>query len=212
MAAMAMFYLKPRRRLWLPDGIESLIEITVPKIQDINRTKGISQNEAERRFSYLAEIVDSQGWAVRGSGAQQAASSAMNSDAYFAAQQVNDILDNDNTTARALDDKLVKSDARKHQELINSVNSQIGTPVDSTTKVPIFNPYPTDIIQTVINPIVAHPSPRPTPEESADHGEKVPSAAIINLANNNDLSIATIAHEAKRISENNNEEVIISLR
>src|SRR5680860_524063 len=70
MAAMLSFYLKARKRLWEPDGIESLIEITVPKIVDVQRTKDISQGEAQRRFSYLAEIVDSQGWAVRGAGVQ----------------------------------------------------------------------------------------------------------------------------------------------
>lgn len=217
MAAMAMYFLKPRRRIWSPDGIESLIEITVPKTQEINRTKGISQNEAERRFTYLAEIVDSQGWAVRGSGAQQASNSALNSDVYFAAQQVNDILDNNNSVARVLDDKLVQSDARKHIELVNRINEKLVVPGSTEIKQPIFNPYPNQMVQTVISPVSARPIPQPTarlaPKEPVvDHSTKPTPTAIINLANNNDLSIATIAHEANRINESNNQEVIISLR
>src|ERR1035437_1052289 len=91
MAAMVSFFLKPHRRLWDPDGIDSLIEITVPKVIEYNRTKDLTMSEAERRFSYLAEIVDSQGWAIRGPGVQ-APNSAMTSDAYFEAQTVEDIL------------------------------------------------------------------------------------------------------------------------
>ena len=218
MAAMAMYFLKPHRRLWAPDGIESLIEITVPKTQEFDRTKGITQNEAERRFNYLAEIVDSKGWAVRGSGVQQASNSALNSDVYFAAQQVNDILDGDNTTAKSFDDKLIQNDARSHQQLVNKMSSQFGVNIPAEMKVPVFNPYPSEIRQKVINPISTltqqtRPQPqKPIAERPSASSVKPTSAAIIDLANNPDLSIATIAHEANRINENNNQEVIISLR
>jgi hypothetical protein len=218
MAAMAMYFLKPRRRLWSPDCIDTLIEITVPKTQEFDRTKGITQNEAERRFNYLAEIVDSKGWAVRGSGVQQAGSSALNSDVYFAAQQVNDILDSDNLTAKSFDDKLTQSDARNHQQLVNKMSSQFGVNIPAEIKAPVFNPYPAEIVQKVINPVSTLPPrpqsqpQKPIPERPATSSVKPTPAAIINLANNPDLSIATIAHEANRISENNDQEVVISLR
>ena len=131
MAAMLSFYLKARKRLWEPDGIESLIEITVPKIVNVQRTKDISQNEAQRRFSYLAEIVDSQGWAVRGPGVQ-APNSAMKSDVYFAAQQTEDVLDDENTVAQALNYKLDQSDARRHQEMMDMVRGKAVEPKPST--------------------------------------------------------------------------------
>src|SRR5690606_34182414 len=66
LAAMVSFYLKPRKRIWDPDGLDSLVEITVPKTIEVVRSKDISQAEAQQRFSYLAQVVDSQGWAVRG--------------------------------------------------------------------------------------------------------------------------------------------------
>lgn len=62
---------------------------------------------------------------------------------------------------------------------------------------------------------------QPTPnsaEQSLDHAAFHPSPDIINLANNNDLSIQTIASEAKKISDRNKkllgeeDEVVISLR
>ncbi len=232
MAAILSFYMKPRRRTWDADGIESLIEITVPKIIEVQRTKDLSQNEAQRRLSYLAEIVDSQGWAVRGPGVQ-APNSAMKSDVYFAAQQVDDVLDSNNAVAMALNYKLDQNDARKHQEMINLVSGQANVAQPSpdmfnyfsgnTTTTPTmapepfvsqpiqYNPYPTNIQQSVLQPI----SPteqfhQPEPTTS----EKMATADIINLASNSDLSIETIARVANRIHDKQdlNQEVIVSLR
>ena len=45
LAAMIAYYIKPHRRLWDADGIDSMIEITVPKKVAVQRTKNISQNE-----------------------------------------------------------------------------------------------------------------------------------------------------------------------
>jgi len=239
---MVSFYLKPRRRLWDPDGIDSLIEITVPKIVDIQRTKGISQNEADRRFSYLAEIVDSHGWAVRGRGVQ-APNNAINSDVYFEAQQVQDILDNDSIMTQAFDNKLEQVDARKHQEMINLVQGQATVPQPAlssfsyfsnsltepyTAPEPImdeqlkYNPYSEDIQQSVLQPITTTPISRrsvidpikPVVEPSPTTSEKIVSAGIINLASNTDLSIEAIAREANRIQEKQglSGEVVISLR
>lgn len=253
LAAIVSFFLKPHRRLWDPDGLDSLIEITVPKLVEVQRTKGISENEARRRFDYLAEIVDSQGWAVRGPGVQ-APNSAMTSDAYFEAQQVPDIMDSDNTTAQSFNQKLDLSDARRRQDAVNLIHNQANqtnqtVPINQTTPTnptpnhtfnyfdgstpvepntapnPIvsqqldYNPYPENMQQTVIQPIddlqqpivrFAAPEPKPSPNTS----EKVVPAGIINLANNADLSIETIAREANRIHEkqNLNQEVVITLR
>lgn len=123
MAAMVAFYLKPHRRFWDPDGVDSLIEITAPKIVEPSRVKDISGDEAERRFGYLAAVVDSQGWAVRGTGAQMP-NSAMNSDVFFEAQQIQDVLEEDNATSRSIDYKLSQSDARKRQEMADIMSGK----------------------------------------------------------------------------------------
>lgn len=238
LAAIISFFLKPHRRLWEPDGIDSLIEITVPRTVEVKLTKDISQNEALRRFGYLAEIVDTQGWAVRGPGVQ-APNSAMNSDAYFEAQQAQDIMDSDTTTARSFNFKLDQSDARRHQEAVNimrgqSVNQTPESPTVTPLAMPVtpvinqtpsvaehleYNPYPNSIQQAVINPINATKPQQtttinPTKQAPTTTSEKPLSAGIINLASNNSLSIETIAREANRIHEKQelNEEVVISLR
>lgn len=267
LAAMVSFYLKPHKRLWDADGIESLIEITVPKTIEFKRTKNLSQVEAQERLGYLAEIVDSQGWAVRGRGVQ-APNSAMNSDVYFEAQQVEDVLDSGNTVAQSLEFMIGQSDAKRHQDMIDRMHQPptavpvptvqpaqpqpaapnpydafisqqpIATPASVSDEVPLanspmpntnpptFNPYPTDIQQSVIQPIgavapsanpVVPPVAQPTPAAQTSTqttSEKPVSPGIMNLANNADLSIETIAREAHRIREKEDmsEEVVISLR
>lgn len=235
LAAMVAFYLKPRKRIWDPDGIESLVEITAPKTIEVSLTKDISQGEAQRRLSYLAEIVDTQGWAVRGPGVQ-APNSAMNSDIYFEAQQTTDILDVDSVTAQSLDAKLDQSDAARRQKAAAMMSAQVektetlvsppvAKDVETTTPdagqvetSPLdnlkFNPYPEAIRQTVIQPV--EPENQVVLDESTNiqPSEKPISADIINLANNTDLSIETIAREANRIQEKQDlsEEVVVSLR
>ncbi|HRN97042.1 MAG TPA: PrgI family protein [Candidatus Saccharibacteria bacterium] len=235
LAAMVSFYLKPRKRIWDPDGLESLIEITVPKTVEVMRSKNISQDEAHQRFSYLAEVVDSQGWAVRG---VQAPNSAMNTDAYFEAQQTQDFLDSNNTVAQNLDHKLEQSDSKRREETLERIRKQaaassVAPPAsspsgaynyfgDSTTQPiaandntttddpnPTYNPYPDEIKQTVIQPVSSTINPTPITTS-----ENTPSTDIMNLATNADLSIQTIAREASRLQGKSDlkEEVVISLR
>jgi hypothetical protein len=257
LAAIVSFYLKPHRRLWSPDGMQTLVEITVPKVIEVQRTKDLSQTEAEQRLSYLASIVDSRGWAVRGVQGQAPSSpGSMTNDAYFDAQSAPDMLDESAGVGQAFDARLSQSDAKHHQEMLDRIKNQsanippetiqpsavttpvvtpsipvadpyaaipaptISTPLaqpaadDPTTHVS-YNPYPT-MHQSVIAPIDPKKPKKATatpPTENAS--EKQLSPDIINLANNPDLSVETIAREANRIHEKeklSEDEVVISLR
>ena len=260
MAAIVSFYLKPRKRLWKPDGLMSLIEITVPKVAEVQRTKDLSQSEASQRLSYLANVVDSQGWSVRGVGAPTP-NSPMNIDAYYAAQQTEDILDNNAPVSQNIDHMIDEADNRRRQEMIDRMHQapvepsvaapspQIINPYDTflaqqtaPASVPVedtfvampapqapqvaaddpsvhFNPYPADIRQTVIQPLseqlVKQATPAPIPPTTSTSVKPV-SPDIINLANQHDLSIETIAREANRIKQReeklSEDEVVISLR
>jgi len=244
LAAIVSFYIKPRKRLWDPDGIESLIEVTAPKIVEVNRTKDITQADADQRFSYLANIVDTQGWAIRGAGVQ--GPGGVNSDIFLEAQGAQDVLDSSNSVAQSFDSMMTKESERIKQEAIDRMHQVAAAPVPVTAPVtqtptvpvlpaapqapqqpqvpvqaPVFNPYPTNIQQTMIQPIddpahVYSPPVEIAPIETAPTtSEKVVSADIMNLANNTDLSIETIAHEAQRIQQKEDDlqqEVIISLR
>jgi hypothetical protein len=175
LAALISFFLKPHKRLWDADGIESLIEITVPKQVEIQRIKNISRSDAEQRLGYLAELADSRGWAVRGMGVQ-APNSAMNTDAYFAAQQTEDILDNSTSVAQDFDHKLEESDIKRRQDMVDRMRQQITAPAPSSIPEPpmpqvppIINPYNTFTApQTPLDPVqVLSDSPQvqaiPTP-------------------------------------------------
>lgn len=254
LAALVSFYLKPRKRLWSPDGQQALVEITAPKVVEVQRTKGLTQDEAERRLSYLANVVDSRGWAVRGVAAPVDPNTSMNSDLYFEAQQAPDVLDETSREARIIEDQLTQASARHREELRERMRNPAPTtsgpapspqpqtplpttmppsnspaptttsdavnpsqPADDDLAIPqlTINPYPASMRQTVLQPIS-----QPTPilqslddTVSQTTSEKETSPDIISLANNPDLSIETIAHEANRIKQKeSNDEVVISLR
>jgi hypothetical protein len=255
LAAVVSFYLKPRRRLWQPDGIQSLVQITAPKVVEIQRSKDLSETEAQRRLSYLADIVDTGGWSVRGVE-MPSAESSMQTDAYFEAQQAEDILDESGGVSRTLDTMITQSDTKRHDDMMARMRqapatapaaiipdpySTLGQSQSATDDPHLtFDPYPTSIHQSVVNPLGSSPSAppvqtapqaqQPTPSripatppiQAAPQSvppptsENVVSPDIINLANNPDLSIETIAHEANRIHEKegrlSDEEVTISLR
>lgn len=69
LAAIASYYLKPRTKVWMPGQKESAILITAPKIVEDVRTRDISEEEATHRLSFLADIVDTEGYAIKGAGA-----------------------------------------------------------------------------------------------------------------------------------------------
>ena len=121
LAAIVSFYLKPRKRLWQADGIQSLIEITAPKVVEIQRAKNLTQSEAERRLSYLADIVDTGGWAIRGVNGPQT-SSPMQNEVFFEAQNAEDILATDGGVARSFDTMINQSDLRRRQEVLDRMH------------------------------------------------------------------------------------------
>lgn len=125
LAAIVSFYLKPRRRLWSPDGTQAFVEITVPNVVEVQRVKDISETEAEQRLSYLASIVDSRGWAVRGVAGQTPSSpGAMTNAAYLEAQSTPDILDDTSGVGQSFDNRLDQSEAKQHQAMLDRVRNQ----------------------------------------------------------------------------------------
>ncbi len=252
LAAIVSFYIKPHKRMWEPDGQQSLIEITTPTVVQVQRTNELTQSEAERRLSYLANVVDSRGWAVRGVQSPDQ-NTSLNTDVFYEAQQAEDVFDNTGRTSHMIDDQLDRSTERHREELLARMkqqpsqepSAQMYTPSLATGAVPqfspqvtqtpqaddsnspahlTFNPYPTNMQQTVIRPIADQLSKQPVQQQQTQSATQTQSPQptsnqtvspdIISLANNPDLSIETIAHEASRIQKKRmlpNEEVVISL-
>ena len=75
LAAIVSYHLKPNRRFWNPGQRESTIEITAPKVVEKVLTKDISEEEAGRRLSFLANVVDTQGYSIKDPASASTASS-----------------------------------------------------------------------------------------------------------------------------------------
>lgn len=260
LAAIVSFQLKPRKRLWDPDGVDSMIEITAPRTVAPTLTKTISQADAEQRIQYLASLVDSGGWAIRGVNGPQ--DSPMNSEAFYEAQTATDVLDTSSTVGQTFNSMMAERTEQIKEEAMERMHMPIpepaSTPAQSNPFLQpqdgsqglVYDPYPTDIQQTVIQPVgdeyhtyQSHlrntpepaplpPPPLPTPSAPVMPPAYIPPAPvaepeetttssnpispdIMNLANNTDLSIETIAHEAQRIHEKEDaepDEVVIRLR
>ena len=230
LAAVISFMLKPKKRLWQPDGIERLVEVIAPKVEEKTYGNNYDQAEVQRRLSYLANLVDSQGWSIRGVNNPN---SSMRADLFNEGQAANDILDENSTTAQNINHLINQSDVRRRQEVIQKMQTgqsatpppvqppQPSQPDNPAPATPLqMNPYPT-MRQSILNPI-SRQSATPTSTPIQTQPTTMPqssvnevSPAIIELANNHDLSIETIAREANRIQQENklsDEEVVISLR
>jgi len=164
MAAMVSYLLKPHQRLWDPEGIETVIEITAPKTYEESRTKNLSQDEAQQRLSYLANIVDSGGWAIRGTNA--APNMSINNDVILEAQSAVDVLDNNTSVAQTFNQMMSQTANRAKEEAVERMKAAsfapsmpqpvLSTPIQSQMAnmiMPEYDPYPTDIQQTVIQPL-----------------------------------------------------------
>ena len=219
LAAVISFMLKPKKRLWQPDGIETLVEVVAPKTEEKIYGNKYDQAEVQRRLSYLANLVDSQGWSIRGVNNPN---SSMQADLFNEGRAANDILDENSTTAQNINNLMRQSDIRRREEVIQKMQTAHTTTAaasQSTNSIStaqlIVNPYPT-MRQSTINPLSdnkpTNSQPTATPQTSLNDV----SPAIIDLANNHsDLSVETISREANRIQQENKlaeEEVVISLR
>lgn len=174
LAAVISFLLKPRVRVWASDGIESLIEVVAPKVEEKQYGKGYNQEEIHRRMSYLASIVDSHGWSVRGIADPSMAGDgalAMQSDLYNEAQATEDMLDNSNSTSRQINALINQADQQRRQDALNMMRSQPVAPASDLSysteptndfnppatptnndQVVSFNPYP-NMHQSVLSPL-----------------------------------------------------------
>lgn len=249
LAAMVSYYLKPRMRLWKPDGVENIVEVIAPKTAESSLTKDFNGNEADRRLTYLADIADSRGWAIRHSQAPTA-STSMISDIYNEAQATRDVLDDSGNVAQNIDSLINKADAARRQQVMARIKTPQPAPPRPAAPVPArppqtptptqlqpqaqaqvqpepnidpasihYNPYPS-IHQAVIQPMGEKPAVDSvtatiqTNKPRQNTSDIQVSPDIINLANNSkNLSVETIAHEAKRLREKEDAgEVVISLR
>ena len=164
LAAVISFYTKPRRRMWQPDGINSLIEITVPEKVEIERTKNLSQDEAERRLAYLSQLADTHGWSIRHTRVPDAQGSLI-SDVYFEAQQTSDMFDDNSSEARAMTRRIEQSNQARRRAAIERMQAPAAALPAVADGQPLQQapvPYQPAWPQTQPQPYQAAPQPAPT--------------------------------------------------
>lgn len=180
LSAVVSFYMKPRTRLWTPGQGETTIVITAPKKTDEVRTKGLSEEEAVHRLSFLADIVDTEGYAIKGDNP----GSNMHSDFYAEASQTQDIFEsaqqnsnyqNLENTAQIRHDQLVSQmrSAIDNNHAFNATNATISR-IDGTQLQQNQQPAPTTYPQPQAYPQMptyqqqpAYPQTQPQNPQSA---------------------------------------------
>lgn len=219
-AMISFYFLKPRKRFWQPDGLNSLVEITAPKQAEPERVKDISQREAKERLSYLSDIVESDGWAVRGVGVSTQGLSP--SYQQPAEDDDSDLLGDANASAQRFDQMLDSRDEQGMSQLRSTFQQQMSAPPPNTTPQLQYDPYP-PIHQSVVQPASpaqpdtgSYQRPAVITNQEVATSENTPSPAIIKLANESgDLSVASVDTIAHRIEEKQHglpdDEVEISL-
>ena len=92
LAALISFYTKPSKRFFNPGQRESTVDIIIPKAKEAPLTRDLTSEEASRRLSFLANIVDSEGYSIKGDFPPQAAS-PVRDDIFHEAANAPDIYD-----------------------------------------------------------------------------------------------------------------------
>lgn len=195
LAAIVAYYLKPRTRRWTAGQRESTILITAPKIVEDVRTRDLSQEEATHRLSFLADIVDSEGYAIKG-----AVNNNMREDLVAEANATTDMFENYN--AMNLNRAVIQEKEERHAEAIREMRAAINRNeiFVGGGSLPLPDQQPGgQIVEQSMNQVQEKSATKPIKN------------SIMELANNSDFSIATIAKEANRINRKDEGEVFISL-
>jgi hypothetical protein len=135
-AVVSFYFLKSRKRYWQPDGINSFVTIIPPKDADRVLTKDLDEDEATRRLNYLADLVDTHGWAIRGAGTD----TSISKDLYYESQQTPDMMDDSTPSAQAMAQHLSQEATQHRQDAVAAMQSAAKSVPASQTSDPVAAP------------------------------------------------------------------------
>ena len=210
LAAIVSFYMKPNKRFWRPGQGETTIQITAPKIVEKSRTRDISEEEASHRLSFLSNLVDSEGYAIRGNH-----NGNFTENFIADTEDVNDFMDDSQN--QNLINLMQKEKVARHAEIINQMKAAINNtenvmgPATISSHQATLGSNPFTQNQSTPN----QPTPNPFTQNQTTPNQTVQNSNTIdyrnqsilnsnyqNLANNQNFSINTISKEANRYREN----------
>ena len=225
LAAIVSFYMKPNKRFWRPGQGETTIQITAPKIVEKSRTRDLSEEEASHRLSFLSNLIDSEGYAIRGNH-----NTNFTENFIADATDVNDFMDDSQN--QNLINLMQKEKVARHAEIINQMKAAINNTENAVGSATISshqatlgsNPFnqnqttPNQVTpnQTTSNPFTQNqttpnqPTTNPFIQNQtvqnantlASRNQSILNSNYQNLANNQNFSINTISKEANRYREN----------
>lgn len=225
LAAIVSFYMKPNKRFWRPGQGETTIQITAPKIVEKSRTRDLSEEEASHRLSFLSNLIDSEGYAIRGNH-----NTNFTENFIADATDVNDFMDDSQN--QNLINLMQKEKVARHAEIINQMKAAINNTENAVGPATISshqatlgsNPFnqnqttPNQVTpnQTTSNPFTQNqtvpnqPTTNPFIQNQtvqnantlANRNQSILNSNYQNLANNQNFSIDTISKEANRYREN----------
>lgn len=249
LAAKISFLFKNNKRLWMPGQSETTILITEPKKVEEARTKGLSRQEVARRLSFLADIVDTEGYAIKGTNPNL----PFNQEVYAEAESITDMYDA-TEPKQAINETFEENNYNNRQNAIEQMRQASNTGSNYTEQAPSIESAP--VMPAPINyqapPLPDTPDYYDAPQafnepqnfDTAQYQEPTtsqndapsqslanftnpdpnttaqtepepfqPNQDMVNLANNTDYTVETIAKEANRIAEKEKSdgEVYISL-
>jgi hypothetical protein len=211
LAALLSYYIKPRKRVWTPGQRESTILITAPKIVEETRKRDLTEEEATHRLSFLSDIVDSEGQSIKSVN-----NSVMRDDLAAEASAQTDMFDEYHS--QVLEQAMDRTKAQTHQDAIDEMRNAIKRATDlNIENSTITSHVAVDSASAAepVDPLASSVTVTPGPVENVEKPEENPAptkvnSSIMELANNPDFSVATIAKEANRRRKENGE-VFISL-
>ena len=168
--AMISFWRKPHIRPWVPGQPETTIEIAAPKIIEEDRTNGLSQEEASHRLSFLANLIDTEGYAIK-DGAQ----SSLQDTVYAEAQAQRDIFELPQNSG--LDQAIQTSTENHHQMLVDQMRAAIAN--NNATQLQNAT------IETHVKPEPVPVSPNIEGSEPEPQSAPTPQAQVPNLPPSN---------------------------
>ncbi len=178
LAAILSFYLKPKKKIWQADGVDNIVKITYENVKDDTiQLKDLSYEQAQERLAFLANVVDTEGWAVK-----NAQKPGIKQEFINEANTIEDIQDENTSINQSFNQMINDSKREQKAEIITKMN-QVRQQVPTTQPSVPSNPTPpaNDIqreIENILNstpdtstnnqattpiPQAPIPSPAPTP-------------------------------------------------
>ena len=201
LASIANFYLKPNIRRWTAGQRETTIKITAPKIVEKPRARNITEEEASTRLSFLSNLVDSEGYSIRGN-------SNFNEDFIAETNNVPDILDQNSN--QNINQMIAKEQQNRHAALISNMKTAISNADQNLPQTSTQNPQSVYTQSAYSQPAYTQPtyqnqSPLNPPQYVNGFINQTSASEINqglqNLANNQDFTIDTISKQANRLTQ-----------